>query len=182
MSATRGTQNRSATFDPVLAADWNQDAATWGVTRRDDGLLFRFVLLAVDGESLDWRLYGLTPLSEDEFGEGHDICEHQWNRGSGTVRPALTNRIGQIEREPLPEFASYVLTSSLGSAPALVANAAANRGEGHHELLRSGASIYERLKDHPGGRVVPRPAFEQMVEYLFGHTPLPDLDSNEADP
>lgn len=181
MAETHGQQPRTAAFDPVLSADWNDDAPTWGVARRDDGRPYRFVLLAVDGQTLDWRMYGLIPISEDEFAEGREMWEHQWGPNGRSTPPALAERIEQLGRAPLPPATAVVLTTALGRGPARVAD---RRREGlgrDHELLAPGASIGDRLQGG-GGRILPRVQFQRLVEQFFGSVDLPELDSGATEP
>jgi hypothetical protein len=168
-----------AAFGPVLSADWRDDAPVWGVARRVDGRVYRFVLLALDGGSLDWRLYGLVSISEEEFAEGREIWKHQWGDEERPAGPDLSERIEQIARAPLGWIAAVVLTSGLGSRQALVADLGPD-GSADYDLPHPPSSIQEWL-EAGAGRVLPRAEFERWVTRYFGPVTLPDLDGDETD-
>jgi hypothetical protein len=165
-------------FSSVIPADWNFDGPPWGVTRRDDGRLFRFVLVALDGESLDWRIYGLVPLSEREFGEEKETCEALLagtHMPDGSIPTELQRRIEEIAQSDLTNAALLVLTLSLTREPGMAADVPCAGGRRYEELVNPTISLESRLSQQEQ-LIVSRAKFMELVEFCFGYANLPPLE------
>lgn len=170
---------RRSRFSPVIPADWNHDGPPWGVARRDDGRPFRFVLVAIDGDTMDWRVYGLVPLSEQEFAAGERFCPALLAGGGAVNGPdaeELRKWVDEVGGTSLTGAEFLVLTTSL-AGPGAQAGVPRLQSMRYDALVNPSVPLKARMSSHEA-LIRPRREFEELVELCFGLTALPPLDDD----
>jgi hypothetical protein len=171
-----------ARFSAVSAADWNQDGPSWGLACRGDGRPFRFVLVALDGATLDWRMYALVPVSPHDFERGVRICGALWKGSVAAEEPLAADVqawLGAAGRSDLTGAEALVLTPLLDGDGGTMVNVPDPVPDRYGALVQPALRLQARMAD--GQRLIlPRARFVELVELCFGPMELPDLDQVES--